>query len=114
MWNLVILDLAAYLADFEPLHVADCFAGASDRVGYRVFNAVWGRTDEFDLFVDVVTHERIKSFNVASGEQIRRSNDATDENSITTCVTLSTDSGEFGSVGDFAAAIQGKRSYPLG
>jgi hypothetical protein len=54
-------------------HIADCFASASDCVVHCVFYAVWRGTDKLDLFVDVVTHERIKSFRGASGEHIPRS-----------------------------------------
>ena len=70
MRNLVILKVAAQLGDFEPLHITDCFASSTDCVVHCVFDAVWRGTDQFDLFVDVVTHDRIKAFQVASGEHI--------------------------------------------
>jgi Mg/Co/Ni transporter MgtE len=71
--NLIILELAAHLGDFKPPHIADCFASSTDRVIHRVFDAVWSGTDQFDLFVDVVTHDRIKAFKAASGEHIPKS-----------------------------------------
>src|SRR6266436_6001209 len=40
------------------------------------FDTVWRRTDQLNLFVDVVTHKRIKPLHVASGEHIPRSNGA--------------------------------------
>ena len=73
MGNLIILELAAHLGDFKPPHIANCFASSIDRVIHRVFDAVWSGTDQFDLFVDVVTHDRIKAFQAASGEHIPKS-----------------------------------------
>ena len=76
MRNLVILEVAAHLGDFKPPHIADCLASSRDRVVHCVFDAVWRGTDQLNLFVDVVTHERIKPLHVASGEHIPRSKDA--------------------------------------
>jgi hypothetical protein len=41
-----------------------------------VSQAVWRGTDQLNLFVDVVTHKRIKPLHAASGEHIPRSKDA--------------------------------------
>jgi hypothetical protein len=71
--NLIILELAAHLGDFKPPHIADCFASSTDRVIHCVFDTVRRGTDQFDLFVDVVTHDRIKAFQAASGEHIPKS-----------------------------------------
>jgi hypothetical protein len=72
MRNLVILNVAAHLRDFKPIHIADCFASSVYGVGHCVFDAIRGGTDQLDLFVDVVTHEGIKCIRVVSSEQIPR------------------------------------------
>ena len=68
--NLIILQVAAYFGDLKPLHISDRLAGSRDRVIDRVFYAIWRGSDQLDLLVDVVTHERIKPLAVAPGEQI--------------------------------------------
>ncbi len=82
--NLAILEVAAYLGDFKPPHIADCFASSTDRVVHCIFDAVWRGTDQFDLFVDVVTHPRIKPFQVASSEYIPRSRERDKNNQVAT------------------------------
>src|SRR5580704_8957881 len=74
--NLVILEVAAYLGNLKPPHISDRLASSRDRIVHCVFDAVWRGTDQLDLFVDVVTHKRIKPLHVASGEHIPRSKDA--------------------------------------
>jgi hypothetical protein len=68
--NLVIFEVAAHLGDLKPLHISDRLASSRDRVVHCVFDAVWRGTDQLNLFVDVVTHKRIKPLHVASGEHI--------------------------------------------
>jgi hypothetical protein len=65
--NLVILEVAAHFGDLKPLHISDRLASSRDRVVYCVFYAVWRGTDQLELFVDVVTHKRIKSFACGAG-----------------------------------------------
>jgi hypothetical protein len=74
--NLVILEVAAHLTDLKPPHISDRLASSRDRIVHCVFDAVWRRTDQLNLFGDVVTHKRIKPLHVASGEHIPRSKDA--------------------------------------
>jgi hypothetical protein len=73
MRNLVINDMAADLGDFKPTHVADGFSSSIDRIVHGVFDAVGRRTDQLDLFVDVITHNHIKHFWLGSSEQIPES-----------------------------------------
>jgi hypothetical protein len=68
--NLVIFEVAAHLGDLKPLHISDRLASSRDRVVHCFFDAVWRGTDQLNLFVDVVTHKRIKPLHVASGEHI--------------------------------------------
>ena len=72
MRHFIILDMASYLADFKPTHIADGFASSTDRVVHRVFDAGRRGTNQLDLFVDVVTHEFIQSFRIGSSEHIPR------------------------------------------
>src|ERR1700730_10453852 len=67
--NLVILEVAAHLGDLKPPHISDRLVSSRD----CVFDAVWRGTDQLNLFVDMVTHKRIKPLHVASGEHIPRS-----------------------------------------
>jgi hypothetical protein len=59
MLNLVINDMAAHLGNFKPTHVTDGFAGSIYRIVHGVFDALGRRTDQLDLFVDVITHKHI-------------------------------------------------------
>ena len=68
--HLVIFEVAAHLGDLKPLHISDRLASSRDRVVHCFFDAVWRGTDQLNLFVDVVTHKRIKPLHVASGEHI--------------------------------------------
>src|SRR5580692_1637607 len=74
--NLVVLEVATHLGDLKPLHISDRLASSRDRIVHCVFDAVWRGTDQLNLFVDVVTHKRIKPLHVASGEHIPRSKGA--------------------------------------
>ena len=74
--NLVILEVAAYLGDLKPPHISDRLASSRDRVVHCVFDAVWRGSDELNLFIDMVTHKRIKPLHLALGEHIPRSKDA--------------------------------------
>ena len=68
--NLVILEVAANFGDLKPLHISDRLTGSRDRVGDCVFYAIWRRSDQLDLLVDVITHNPIKPLPLAPGEQI--------------------------------------------
>ncbi len=70
--NLVILEVATDLGDLKPPHISDRLVSSRDRVVDCVFDAVWRGTDQLNLFVDMVTHKRIKPLHVASGEHIPR------------------------------------------
>jgi hypothetical protein len=74
--NLVILEVAAHLGDLDPPHISDRLASSRDRVVDRIFDAACRGTDQLNLFVDMVTHKRIKPLHVGSGEHIPRSKDA--------------------------------------
>jgi hypothetical protein len=53
--NLVILEVAAHLSEFKPLHVSDSLASSGDRVVHCIFDSVWRGADQLNLFVNVVT-----------------------------------------------------------
>ena len=57
MPNFVILQVAAHFDDLKPFHIPYSFAGPADCVVHCVLDAAWSGTNEFDLFVNVVTHE---------------------------------------------------------
>jgi hypothetical protein len=70
MPNFVILQVAAYLDDFKPIHIPYCFASPANCVIHCVLDAAWRGTDEFDLFVNVVTHEGYQYFRMPRRRQM--------------------------------------------
>jgi len=56
MVDFSILDVAARFRHFKPTHIPNRLFGPCNRVRDGVFNALGRRTDQFDLFVDVIAH----------------------------------------------------------
>src|SRR6202012_1012923 len=54
--DLAVLNVAARLDHFKPIHIADGLVGLRDRRGNRVLDARLGRTYEFEHLVNMVFH----------------------------------------------------------
>src|ERR1700744_4526584 len=57
MTDFSVFNMPASLDNFKPIHVPDGLAGLSNSRTYRVFDARFGRADEFDHFINMIFHE---------------------------------------------------------
>ena len=51
-----LIDLTPSFHHFKPSHISYTLAGFGDRILNRIFNRFCGTSDQFDLFVDMITH----------------------------------------------------------
>ncbi len=54
--DLSFFEITARLGYFEPAHVANSLLRARQRILYRLLKPFRGRTDQFDFFVNVISH----------------------------------------------------------
>ena len=54
--DLIVLDVASGLDDLKPVNVVQRLTGLCYRILYRIFDAVFRRAGQLDLFVDVFAH----------------------------------------------------------
>src|SRR5260370_15334122 len=57
-----LLEIAARFGDLEPAHVADGFLCPAKRVLNSVFHSVRRRTDQLNLFINVIRHAETLTF----------------------------------------------------
>src|SRR5256885_11275972 len=57
-----LLEIAARFGNLEPAHVADGFLCPGKRVLNSVFHSVRRRTDQLNLFVNVIRHAETLTF----------------------------------------------------
>src|ERR687891_728779 len=75
--DLVVLDVPASFDDLEPMQIMQGLGRFRDGILHRVLNARVGRTCQFDLFVNVLSHNsllRLMSVDAISYNQVKSSN----------------------------------------